>query len=197
MEAIMQAINTQISRDDYLRLDAAATEKHEFYRGQMFAMAGGTYQHARIGLNVTTELAVRLRGKPCQPMNSDMRVSTPSGLNTYPDASVYCHAPALTDNNRTLLNPVLIIEVLSPSTRSYDRGDKFMHYRSIPSLQDYLLIDSETVLVEHYQRIGTYEWHLHEYRHLTDAVTLASVGQTLVIACFYDGVELNSAAGQG
>ena len=74
----MQAINTQISRDDYLRMDEASTEKHEFYRGQMFAMAGGTYQHARIGLNVTTELAVRLRGKPCQPMNSDMRVATPS-----------------------------------------------------------------------------------------------------------------------
>ena len=193
----MQAINTQISRDDYLRLDAAATEKHEFYRGQMFAMAGGTYQHARIGLNATTELAVRLRGKHCQPMNSDMRVTTPSGLDTYPDASVYCHAPALTDNNRTLLNPVLIIEVLSPSTRSYDRGDKFMHYRSIPSLQDYLLIDSETVLVEHYQRIGTYEWHLHEYRQLTDPVTLASVEQTLEVACFYDGVELNSAADHG
>jgi Uma2 family endonuclease len=87
-------------------------------------------------------------------MNSDMRIATPSGLNTYPDTSVYCHAPELTDNNRTLLNPVLIVEVLSPSTRSYDRGDKFMHYRSIPSLQDYVLIDSEMVLVEHYQRIG-------------------------------------------
>ena len=193
----MQAINTQISRDDYLRLDAAATEKHEFYRGQMFAMAGGTYQHARIGLNATTELAVRLRGKHCQPMNSDMRVSTPSGLNTYPDASVYCLTPSLTDNNRTLLNPVLIIEVLSPSTRSYDRGDKFMHYRSIPSLQDYVLIDSETVLVEHYQRIGTYEWHLHEYRQLTDPVTLALVEQTLEVACFYDGVELNGTADHG
>lgn len=187
----MQAIKTQISRDDYLRLDEAATEKHEFYSGQMFAMAGGTYQHARIGLNVTTELAVRLRGKPCHPMNSDMRVATPSGLNTYPDTSVYCHAPELTDNNRTLLNPVLIVEVLSPSTRSYDRGDKFMHYRSIPSLQDYVLIDSEMVLVEHYQRIGTYEWHLHEYRQLTDAIKLESVGETLEVACFYDGVALD------
>lgn len=74
--------------------------------------------------NVTTELAVSLHAKPCQPMNSDMRIVIPSGLNTYPDASVYCGKPELTDNNKTLLNPVLIVEVLSPSTRSYDRGDK-------------------------------------------------------------------------
>ncbi|WP_020395713.1 Uma2 family endonuclease [Thiolinea disciformis] len=186
----MQAIKNQVSREDYLKLEDISTEKHEFYQGQVFAMAGGTFQHARIGLNVTTELAVRLRAKPCQPMNSDMRIVTPSGLNTYPDASVYCGKPELTDNNKTLLNPVLIIEVLSPSTRSYDRGDKFHHYRSIPSLRDYLLIDSETILVEHYQRKGTYEWNLHEYRQLTDVLSLVSIEQQLTVSVFYEGVEL-------
>lgn len=185
----MQAIKTHISRDDYLLLDEAADGKFEFFRGEMFAMAGGTYNHARIGVNATTELAVRLHGKPCQPMNSDMRVSTPSGLDTYPDVSVYCDPPELTDKDRTLLNPVLIIEVLSARTRSYDRGDKFMHYRSIPSLRDYVLIDSETLQVEHYQRMGTYEWHLHEYHQLTDVLELASIGQTLELACFYRGVK--------
>lgn len=90
MKVNRQAIKTQISREDYLKLEETSTEKHEFYQGQLFAIAGGTFQHARIGLNVTTELAVRLRAKPCQPMNSDMRITTPSGLNTYPDASVYC-----------------------------------------------------------------------------------------------------------
>lgn len=185
----MQAIKTLISREDYLKLEETSTEKHEFYQGQVFAMAGGTFQHARIGLNVTTELAVRLRGKPCQPMNSDMRITTPSGLNTYPDASVYCGQPELTDSNKTLLNPVLIVEVLSPSTRSYDRGDKFHHYRSIPSLRDYLLIDSEAILVEHYQRIGAYEWNLHEYRQLTDILNLDSIKESLVVSVFYEGVE--------
>ena len=185
----MQAIKTLISREDYLKLEEVSPEKHEFYQGQVFAMAGGTFQHARIGLNVTTELAVRLRGKPCQPMNSDMRITTPSGLNTYPDASVYCGQPELTDSNKTLLNPVLIVEVLSPSTRSYDRGDKFHHYRSIPSLRDYLLIDSETVLVEHYQRVGAYEWNLHEYRQLTDILNLDSIKESLVVSVFYEGVE--------
>lgn len=185
----MQAIQTPISREDYLKLEEVSPEKHEFYQGQVFAMAGGTFQHARIGLNVTTELAVRLRGKPCQPMNSDMRITTPSGLNTYPDASVYCGQPELTDSNKTLLNPVLIVEVLSPSTRSYDRGDKFHHYRSIPSLRDYLLIDSETVLVEHYQRIGAYEWNLHEYRRLTDILNLDSIKELLTVSVFYEGIE--------
>lgn len=185
----MQAIQTPISREDYLKLEEVSPEKHEFYQGQVFAMAGGTFQHARIGLNVTTELAVRLRGKPCQPMNSDMRITTPSGLNTYPDASVYCGKPELTDSNKTLLNPVLIVEVLSPSTRSYDRGDKFHHYRSIPSLRDYLLIDSETVLVEHYQRIGAYEWNLHEYRRLTDILNLDSIKELLTVSVFYEGIE--------
>jgi Uma2 family endonuclease len=189
MEVNMQAIKTLISREDYLKLEEVSPEKHEFYQGQVFAMAGGTFQHARIGLNVTTELAVRLRGKPCQPMNSDMRITTPSGLNTYPDASVYCGQPELTDSNKTLLNPVLIVEVLSPSTRSYDRGDKFHHYRSIPSLSDYLLIDSETVLVEHYQRMGAYEWNLHEYRRLTDILNLDSIKELLTVSVFYEGVE--------
>lgn len=185
----MQAIKTPISREDYLKLEEVSPEKHEFYQGQVFAMAGGTFEHARIGLNVTTELAVCLRGKPCQPMNSDMRITTPSGLNTYPDASVYCGQPELTDSNKTLLNPVLIVEVLSPTTRSYDRGDKFHHYRSIPSLRDYLLIDSETVLVEHYQRMGAYEWNLHEYRRLTDILNLDSIKELLTISVFYEGIE--------
>ncbi len=153
-------------------------------------MAGGNFQHARIGLNVTTELAVSLHGKPCQPMNSDMRITMPSGLSTYPDASVYCGKPKLTDSNKTLFNPVLIVEVFSPSICSYDRGDKFHHYRSIPSLNDYLLIDSETILVEHYQRIGAYEWNLHEYRQLTEILNLDSIKESLTVAVFYEGVEL-------
>jgi len=88
-----------------------------------------------------------LKGKSCQPMNSDMRVQTPSGLDTYPDISVYCGEPDLGDNDTTLLNPTVIVEVLSPSTRDYDRGGKFSHYRSITDLQDYLLVDPGAVLV--------------------------------------------------
>ncbi|TAN51374.1 MAG: Uma2 family endonuclease [Methylococcaceae bacterium] len=187
----MQAIKTQIDRAEYLRLDAASPVKHEFYRGEIFAMAGGTFSHAKISLNISSHLHALLRGNPCRPMNSDMRVATPSGLDTYPDVSVYCHEPELADNDCTLLNPVLIVEVLSPGTRSYDRGDKFMLYRSMPSLRDYLLVESESVFVEHYQRIGPHEWHLHEYQQSSDVLDLASIGQTLEIARFYDGLGLS------
>lgn len=185
----MQAIQTHVSRAEYLRFEEASPAKYEFFRGDIFAMTGGTFNHAKIGINITSYLHGLLRGKACQPMNSDMRVSTPSGLDTYPDVSVYCKTPELADNDRTLLNPVLIAEVLSPSTRSYDRGDKFMLYRSIPCLQDYVLVESESAFVEHYQRIGQHEWRLYEYQELSDSLDLTSIGQKLDIARFYEGIE--------
>lgn len=191
----MQAIDSSVSRADYLRLEETSSVKHEFCHGEIFAMTGGTFNHAKIGLNITSYLHDLLRGKPCQPMNSDMRVSTPSGLDTYPDVSVYCNTPELVDHDRTLLNPVLIIEVLSPSTRSYDRGDKFMPYRSIPCLQDYVLVDSESILVEHYRRLGSHEWHLYEYQALSETLNVASIDQRLDIERFYEGVGFVSGSG--
>ena len=185
----MQALKTRSTRTEYLAFDAASAEKHEFFDGQIFAMSGGSFNHATIGLNVATLLRTGLRGTPSQPMNSDMRIHTPSGLDTYPDVSVFCNEPELTDADRTLLNPVVIIEVLSPTTRSCDRGDKFWHYRSIPGLQDYVLIDSESIHVEHHQRQNRDEWLLHEYRRLEDVFHLAVLGVTLEVAGFYEGVK--------
>ena len=178
------------SRDEYLRLDERSDGKHEFFNGEVFAMTGGSFDHAAIGLNVATTLAASLRGGPCRPMNSDMRVHTPSGLDTYPDVSVFCGEAELTDQQKTLLSPVVIVEVLSPSTRSYDRGDKFALYRSIPSLRDYLLIDSEQVLVEHFRRLDSGEWLLHEYLAGADGIVVASVGVTLSLVEIYAGTGL-------
>ncbi len=188
----MQALKTQTTRTEYLEFDASSPEKHEFYDGQIFAMSGGTFNHSTIGLNIATTLRTQLRGKPCQPMNSDMRVHTPSGLDTYPDISVFCGEPELSDKDRTLHNPVVIIEVLSPTTRSYDRGDKFWHYRSIPTLQDYLLIDSESIYVEHHQRQKRDEWLLHEYRNLENTLTLNTLGLTLALSMFYEDARFDA-----
>jgi len=187
---MMQQITVStMSREEYLALEAHSEIKHEFFQGEIFARAGSTFNHARLSGNVTAALAVRLRGGRCEPMNSDMRVQTPTGLNTYPDASVFCGKPELQDGQCTLLNPLLIIEVLSPSTRSYDRGDKFAHYRSIPVLQDYLLIDSTRLAVEHFRRTSNGEWILHEYQALTDTLPLPAIGIELPLTEIYAGID--------
>lgn len=186
----MQALKTQTTRSEYLAWDETSVEKHEFYAGQIFAMSGGTFNHASIGLNVSTTLRNLLKDKSCRPMNSDMRIHTPSGLDTYPDVSVFCGEPELSDNHRTLHNPLIIIEILSPSTRSYDRGDKFWHYRSIPSLKDYILIDSESIHVEHYHQQDKDLWLLHEYRRLEDSVVLVALGLHLKLSDFYEEIQL-------
>lgn len=181
----MQALKSHVTREEYLEIDNASTGKHEFYKGEVFAMSGGTFNHSAIGTNITTTLQNLLNKTPCRPMNSDMRITTPSGLDTYPDISVYCGDPELSDNQCTLLNPSLLIEVLSPSTKNYDRGDKFLHYRSIPSLQDYLLVDSESIHIEHYQRQNSNEWLLHEYREIDATLHLKSVDKTIAVESIY------------
>ena len=184
----MQALKSHITREEYLEIDQSSEGKHEFYRGEIFAMSGGTFNHSAIGTNLTATLQRLLNKTPCRPMNSDMRITTPSGLDTYPDISVFCGNPELTDNNCTLLNPALLVEVLSPSTKNYDRGDKFLHYRSIPSLQDYLLVDSESVHIEHYQRQNSNEWLLQEYREVEALLHLKSIDKTVAVASIYEQV---------
>ena len=187
----MQALKTHANRDEYLEYDSASELKHEFFQGEIFAMSGGTFNHSAISTNVTSALSNLLSKSLCRPMNSDMRVSTPSGLDTYPDISVFCGDPELTDNDCTLLNPELLIEVLSPRTKNYDRGDKFLHYRSITSLQDYLLIDSESIHIEHYQRQDVNEWLLHEYRQAEGELYLKSIDKTLSVNIVYEQINFS------
>ncbi len=177
-----------ISRDAYLKIDEASDSRYEYFNGNVFAMTGGTFNHAAIAGNVYALLKAQAVSQSCYPMNSDMRVQTPSGLNTYPDISVYCGKPDLSDEQKTLLNPVVIVEVLSPSTRSYDRGDKFMLYRSIDTLMDYVLVDSERVFIEHFRRTESNEWLLHEYRDLSDVLPLISLDVSLILAVIYEAI---------
>lgn len=117
----MQTATKKYTREEYLALEEMSNEKHEFFQGEIFAMVGGTFRHARISGNIFSALNVKLRGKSCQSTNSDMCIGTPNGLLTYPDISVFCGAPELSDNQRILLNPVLLVEILLPSTRRYDQ----------------------------------------------------------------------------
>ncbi len=178
-----------ISREDYFALDNHSNEKHELYQGEIFAMSRGTFNHATIGANVVTELKMKLRGKGCQATNSDMRIETPTGLITYPDAAVFCDKPELSDNQCSLLNPVVIVEVLSPSRRRYDESGKFSLYRSISTFSDYLLIDSEKIFVQHFRKIEGNEWVLHDYFEIGDQLFLHSIQETLCLREIYENVQ--------
>ena len=181
------ALNT-MTREEYYALEETATEKHEYYQGEIFAMTGGTFNHSVISVNIVSSLKTKLRGKCCQPTNSDMRIETPAGLITYPDISIYCGKPELTENQCALLNPVVIIEVLSPSTRRYDKSDKFDLYRTIPSFQDYLLIDSEKINVQHFRKSDNQEWILHEYLNITNNIYLNGIQETISLNEMYESI---------
>jgi len=184
----MQTALKDLTREDYFALEETATEKHEFYHGEIFAMSGGTFNHAAIGINIVSTLKQKLRGKSCQPTNSDMRIETPNGLITYPDAAIFCGKPELTENQCALLNPKVIIEVLSPSTRRYDQSDKFLLYRAIASFTDYVLIDSEKMHVQHFRKIGRSEWLFHEYDRLSDVLDFNEFNISLSLVEIYETI---------
>ncbi|MBC8043174.1 MAG: Uma2 family endonuclease [Rhizobacter sp.] len=179
---------------EYLELEAASETKHEYFGGEIFAMSGGGYNHALIGTNLLIALGNRLKGKPCRPLGSDARIYTPSGFYTYPDAVVIfgkpefvpaeTHAPT-----QTITNPALIAEVLSESTRNYDKGGKFDLYRAIPSFTDYLLIEQDRIQLSHFRKTANGEWILHDYKPDDKNVVIDSLQLELDIAELYDGVE--------
>ncbi len=164
------------SLDDYFAVEAMSVTKHEYYRGEIFAMAGASLEHNRVTLSVLTSLRNALRGARCEAFGSDLRIGTPSGLYTYPDVSVICGGvKLLPDRPDTATNPVLLIEVSSVATRDYDRGEKFALYKTIPTLREYVLIDADRPLLEQFSKSGSGAWRLHTYRSLADVVSLASV----------------------
>jgi Uma2 family endonuclease len=179
---------------EYLEIERAADHKSEFFAGEMFAMAGASPPHVLITSNVSGELHAQLKGRPCRVYSSDLRVRvSETGLYTYPDVVVVCGEQQFDDEKGdTLLNPTLIVEVLSPTTEAYDRGDKFDHYRRLPSLREYLLIAQDRQRIERYVRQGEGpDWLLTAVNQ--GAVSIPSVGCELRLADIYDKVELPEA----
>jgi len=182
---------------EYLLVEREAEHKSEYLAGEMFAMAGATFAHNQIATNVIGELHHLLRGHRCSPFGSDLRIHTPStGLYTYSDVSVICGPPEFTpadDRLETVTNPTLIVEVLSDSTEAYDRGMKFEHYRSLPSLAEYVLISQKSALVEVFLRQPDGTWRLTPVSGLEGSAPLASLGLELRLAEVYDRVEFPAA----
>lgn len=178
---------TYLTPEEYLRIERAAETKSEYFNGEMFAMSGASRKHNLVTGNISRRIGNQLDGRPCEIYASDMRVHIPAtGLYTYPDVVVVCGEPMLEDKEfDTLLNPTLLIEVLSKSTASYDRGDKFMHYRSIDSLSEYLLVAQNECRVEHHTKQADGRWILEETRALDATINLASINCQLVLKEVY------------
>jgi Uma2 family endonuclease len=190
------ALKPYVTPEEYLARERAAETKSEYLDGEIFAMAGGTPQHSAILFNVTGALGLSLRGGPCRGFNSDLRVKvSETGLYTYPDLTVLCGEARFDDEQReTLLNPTLIIEVLSPTTEAYARGDKFGHYRWLESLQEYLLIAQDRRRLELFRRQADGGWVLSPISGENAEVELASIGGRLALAEVYDRVEFEPGA---
>ena len=182
-----------IAWDKYLELErAAAGGKSEYFEGQMVAMSGGTYPHARLATRLCALLEGGLAGRDCTPLNSELRVAvTPQGPFFYPDASIQCGPPELSDHYRdTLLNPVVIFEILSKSTESFDRGYKFRQYRRIGTLQAYVLISQWEPCVEVFVKGADEKWSLTEYFGLDTICDLGAVDLKLPLSELYRGITL-------
>jgi Uma2 family endonuclease len=187
---------TFLTEERYLEIERKAEFKSEYYQGEMFAMAGAKEAHNLIALNVAAEFRQQLRPRPCRAYMSDMRVRVNlSGLYSYPDVTVVCGEPQFLDEQRdTLLNPNLIVEVLSPSTEAYDRGRRFKQYRSVESVSEYLLVSSEQIGAELFTRQPDGSWLLTAVSRLEDWLDLRSVGCRLAMADVYEKVELTESA---
>ena len=172
---------------EYLSMDRNSSEKHEFAFGEIYAMGGASARHVEIVGNIVSELRNHLRQRPCRVYSTDLRLCVDADRRyTYPDVVVVCGQPRfLGDELDTLLNPDLIVEVLSESTRNYDRGDKFQQYRGIPSFREYLLVDQAKAHVERYTKQKDGTWSLWETDSLDNAVHLESIAVTLPVCEIY------------
>jgi len=181
-----------LTAEEYLAIERKAQYKSEYHNGAMFAMAVATENHILLVTNLSAEFREKLRAGPCRVYSTDMRVSTsPTGRYVCPDVTVVCSKPLFRDETLdTLLNPALICEVLSPSTRDYDRGDKFASYRTIASCREYLTVDSNDVHIEQYVRRENGAWLLTDHRNLADVIQL-HVGVAFRVADIYEKVDFS------
>lgn len=184
----MIAEKIYIAPDEYLRLEREAAFKSEYVSGEIIPMAGASTNHNRIKENVVLDIGTFLRGKGCRSYSSDQRVSVPTNsLYAYPDVVVVCGPNQYHDEvPDTLINPLLIVEVLSPGTAAFDRGDKFALYRHSPTFREYLLIDSEKIRAEVFRKHEQGYWFLaSEAATPNDSIDLESIGLTLAVTTLY------------
>jgi Uma2 family endonuclease len=188
-----------ITPEQYLELERAAEFRHEYYDGEIFAMSGAREAHNLIAVNLAAALMPQLRPKGCRVFVTDLRVKVGSGrAYTYPDLAVACGERLFLDATRdTLLSPTLIVEVLSPSTERHDRSKKFLHYKTIESLQQYILVAADAPCVDVFTRAVDGEWKWRNVYGLEDTLELESIGCRLKLAEVYEDIEFDTATSAG
>lgn len=186
-------IRLTMSMEEYLAWEPLQTEKHEFWDGQVYSQARGSRKHSLVAANLLGEIRALLKGYPCEAHGSDMRVNIrATGYQAYPDVSVVC-PPVEGDSDQAITNPILIAEVLSPSTEDFDRGTKFGHYRTIPSLKEYLVLWQDAAQIEQHSKTPEGFWLLREIIGIDQSMVLDSLGRAHVkLSDIYDKVELSA-----
>jgi Uma2 family endonuclease len=182
----------KLSIEEYLQFEKTSTEKHEYYQGEIFAMSGASNRHVKIHSNLFIAHGIQLKGKTCHPYGSDFRVHIPENtLFTYPDIVIVCGDLISSDvDEESFIQPTVIFEILSQSTKQYDRGEKFRLYRAIPTLKEYILIDSESINIEAFRINEKGFWELHEYKSIGDQIGLLSTAINISIQDIYEGTKL-------
>lgn len=182
----------QATVEDYLEIERASEEKHEFFDGQIYSMVGATFHHIMIVTNLVRELSSILQDRQCFVGSSDWRIQVSAYDHyTYPDVAVVCGEPSFVDERRDMIdNPTVIVEVLSETTESYDRGEKFARYRSLPSLAEYVLVAQHRVSVEHHARQSDGHWLTTYVEDLDASLPLPVLECELSVAQIYDKVDL-------
>lgn len=179
-----------LTEEEYFALDSAAEVRSEYYDGVMYAMAGGSPIHSLITANLTREVGLALKQRPCRVYVTDLRVRAKRSTYTYPDIAIVCGEPRFAENNKnTLINPTVLVEVLSPSTESHDRGLKFIRYRQLESLKEYVLVSQDQPRVETYVRQPSGSWLLSEFTALDSSANFDSLDCKIPLAEIYHQVE--------
>jgi Uma2 family endonuclease len=185
---------TLITREEYLEMERAGDQKHEYVAGEVWAMVGGSPQHSEIAANTIVALGTQLRQRPCKVYTSDLRVAIRTmDVYTYPDVTVVCGEPQFDGDGDGLLNPTVLIEVLSPATESYDRRRKFLRYQRIQSLREYVLIAQDAPFIERFSRQPDGQWLWSATENLDESIALLSIDCTLALADVYAKIVFDGA----
>jgi len=182
----------KLTIEEYLAFERESGLKHEYYKGEIFAMSGAGTRHNIIFSNLFIELGLKLKGKSCIPFGSDMRIHIPENtLFTYPDISVFCNNDIQIKEEDYSVGPTVIFEILSPSTQHYDRGGKFKLYRDIPTLTVFILVDTESISVEVFRLNATNHWELEEYKAVADNLYISALEISIPLSIIYNNTKLN------